>query len=64
MKTTSDKRREKKCCRYHDKMFIDKIECGLAGRGEPIVCCKKCPDNIYGKNVILYSKVKNDPDYV
>lgn len=40
------------------------MACGLAGRGKPIVCCKKCPDNIYGKNVILYSKVKNNPDYV
>jgi hypothetical protein len=43
------------CCEYHDKLpeifeqgaepdeFGDWSECGLAGKGSPAVCCRKCP---------------------
>lgn len=44
-----------RCCVYHDRLpeifepgaqpdaFADGCECGLAGTGGPVVCCRNCP---------------------
>ena len=32
----------KQCCEYHDNMYDDGTECGLASKGSALVCCGKC----------------------
>lgn len=37
---------EKKCCKNHDNMEDENgyYDCGMAGMGAGLFCCKQCPD--------------------
>ena len=32
------------CCNDHDYIEPMGVECGLAGMGDALVCCKNCPE--------------------
>jgi len=40
----------KQCCEYHENIADEGIECGLAGKGNALVCCAKCPDVAWYKD--------------
>ena len=38
----------KKCCKWHNNLDDEGIDCGLAGMGnrEDSFCCKRCPERL------------------
>lgn len=38
----------KKCCKWHNNLDDEAIDCGMAGKGdrEDSFCCKRCPERL------------------